>query len=286
MGSFPGHALPGSFFIVMALWWTVNIVYYFNKARWTGQTYVSRSNFMVYRQIGSFNIIPIEAIFKIVFAIIGMLGEFFWSLKYDFGLPVGNAQHMTMFAFFGISGLCDIIAHYKKSDVPPNIDYVAVILAFLVEALLFNFHLQGRSSLDVTIHTLLVYVILSNAVFVGIELTTGNNALASLTKALSLLVQGTWFWQIGFILYSPTRAPSTWHAEDHDHVFLAVLIFVWHVAIDIAVLAGTGFVVTLVQKRLFYETGGYRIVDISDSQYSRTMFLGKEDVLTDESDSS
>ncbi|XP_033734010.1 transmembrane protein 45B-like [Pecten maximus] len=284
MGSFLGHALPGSFFIVVALWWIVNIVYYFNKARWTGQTFVSRPNFIVYRKTG--NIIHIEAFFKIAFAIIGIIGEFIWTLKYDFGLPVGNAQHMTMFAFFGISGLCDLIAHYKRSYVPPHIDYVALIMAFLVEALLFHFHLQERSSLDVTIHTLLVYTILSNAIIIGVELKMVNSALVSLVKGLLLLVQGTWFWQIGFILYSPSRLPSTWHAEDHEHIFLAVLIFVWHVAIDLAVLSGTGVIVTIVQRRLFYETSGYRMVDRSDSQFSRTMFIGKEDVLTDESDSS
>ncbi|OWF43519.1 transmembrane protein 45B-like [Mizuhopecten yessoensis] len=286
MGSFPGHALPGSFFIVVSLWWTVNIVYYFNKARWTGQTYLCRSNFMLYRQTGPYKVVPVEAIFKIIFAVVGILGEFIWALKYDFGLPVGNAQHMTMFAFFGISGMCDVIAHYKRGFVPPNIDYVAIILAFLVEALLFNFHLHGRSSLDATIHSLLVYTILSSAILIGVESIMVNNALVSLTKALSLLVHGTWFWQIGFILYSPSRVPSSWHAEDQDHIFLAVLVFVWHVAFNIAVIAVTGVTVTIVQRRLFHETSGYRAVDISDSQFSRTMFLGKEDVLTDESDSS
>ncbi|XP_033750576.1 transmembrane protein 45B-like [Pecten maximus] len=284
MGSFPSHAFPGSLFIVLALWWTVNIVYYFNKARWTGQTFIARPNFIVYRQTG--NVIPIEAVCKVAFAIIGILGELIWSLKYNFGLPVGNAQHMTMFAFFGISGLCDLTAHYKRSYVPPNIDYAALIMAFLVEALLFHFHLHGRSSLDVTIHTILVYTILSNAIIIGVELRMVNSALVSLVKALLLLVQGTWFWQIGFILYSPSRSPSKWHAEDHEHILLAVLIFVWHAAIDLAVLAGTGVIVTIVQRRLFYETSGYRMVDISDSQYSMTILTGKEDVLTDEADSS
>lgn len=282
MGSFLGHALPGTFFTIIALWWMVNIVYYINKARWTGQTYTAKSNYALHRQTSS---IPIEAIFKIAFAFVGILGEFVWALKYDFGLPVGNAQHMTMFAFFGISGLCDLVAHYKKSFVPANSDYVAIILAFLIEALLFNFHLRERSSLDVTVHTLLVYTILSNAILTTVELRMINNSLVSLVKAMSLLVQGTWFWQIGFILYSPSRLPSQWHAEEQEHIFLAVLIFVWHIAVDIAVLAGTGVIVTMVQKRLFYETSGYRMVDRSDSQYSRTMFLGKEETLTDESDS-
>lgn len=260
------------------------MAYYYNKSRWTGHTYTARAAFTVYRKGWRF-VLPLEPIFKVVVAIIGVLAEFIWCLKYDFGFPIGNAHHMTMFAFFGISGLVDLAAHYKKTSIPPNVDYAGLIIAFVIEALLFNSHLHERSPLDVTIHILLIYTIVSNAILLGVEVLLPHNILVSWTKALSVLVQGTWFWQIAFILYSPVRTSSPWHPDDPEHLLLAVMIFTWHIGINIALMTGAVVIVTVIQNRLCYNTDGYRTVDTKDSQYSRTMFLGKEEAETDESES-
>ena len=38
--------------------------------------------------------------------------------------------------------------------------------------------------------------------------------------------QGTWFMQVGFILYSPSGA--TWHLDDHLQLMLVNVIYSWH----------------------------------------------------------
>lgn len=63
---------------------------------------------------------------------------------------IGNAQHVTMFIFFGFSGLMDILYFYKFT-LPPDLDYVAGFLAFTMEGFIFFHHLHGRTPMDVQV---------------------------------------------------------------------------------------------------------------------------------------
>ncbi|CAG5134138.1 unnamed protein product, partial [Candidula unifasciata] len=69
---------------------------------------------------------------------------------------------------FLISGVVDIAVHYGV-PLPPKTDYMSMVIALVVEGLLFNSHVHGRSELDIHIHMLLVYVIFSTAVVMALE---------------------------------------------------------------------------------------------------------------------
>ncbi len=71
---------------------------------------------------------------------------------YDGGhfVHLGNAQHMTMFFFFGFNGLVDLCYH-KKLGLPPNLDYVTATIGFGVEGFLFFNHLHGRPHMDIQV---------------------------------------------------------------------------------------------------------------------------------------
>jgi len=62
----------------------------------------------------------------------------------------GNAQHITMFFFFGLNGLVDLCMQ-RKWDIPPKLDYVSAALAFAVEGFLFFYHLHGRPHMDIMV---------------------------------------------------------------------------------------------------------------------------------------
>jgi hypothetical protein len=48
-------------------------------------------------------------------------------------------------------------------------------------------------------------------------------------RVLCTLLQGTWFWQIGFVLYPPTDSPAyKWDPNDHSAMMLITASFVWH----------------------------------------------------------
>jgi hypothetical protein len=88
----------------------------------------------------------------------------------------GNAQHISMFLFFGkkeiilqgksvkkyairsyfvitgFTGVVDVLYFYKV-DLPPGLDYAAAFLAFSIEGFLFGNHLHGRSHMDVMVRS-------------------------------------------------------------------------------------------------------------------------------------
>ena len=80
---------------------------------------------------------------------------------------IGNAQHITMYFFFALSGVLDLLT--MRGLAPEGTDYMGMVIALLVEGALFKFHLFGRDELDVLIHVLLLYVIGFSALVITLE---------------------------------------------------------------------------------------------------------------------
>lgn len=155
---------------------------------------------------------------------------------------LGNGQHATMFFFFGMTGIMDLLLYFK-APVPKDIDYVSMWLALLVEGILFKFHLHGRTPLDVHLHVLLVYTIGANILAVMAEMRWRNNVMVTLSRSYFLFLQGTWFWQVAFILYNPSPSAEEWKPDDPDSVMIATMFFVWHCgAVFLTMLVIGGFV--------------------------------------------
>lgn len=192
-----------------------------------------------------------EAYVKIFFTVFGCIVEISAAIFFfDENGYENNAQHATMFFMFGLSGVVDILLHYK-APIPPDSDYISMAIATASEGLLFNFHLHGRKDLDVLVHTLLVYALIANTAAFLIEMKYRHNLLAALTRPYFVLVQGTWFWQAGWILYPPFPWSFEWDQEDHGQMMVATTIFIWHLAVDFLIVLGVGCIVAYVQRRYF-----------------------------------
>ncbi|KAL5010582.1 hypothetical protein ScPMuIL_012887 [Solemya velum] len=239
MGTFGGHALPGSFFILFSLWWTVQIFHRYFSSLKMGVRFTSSATFPCSCLCGRAAKWPIEAFLKIVLVTLGLSLEIYTGTHGSQFVALGNAQHATMFFFFGLTGIFDMLVYFKM-PLPPDMDYVMMVLALMVEGLLFNFHLHGRTELDIVIHTLLVYAVVANIVAVLLEIRYRHSVLAALSRTLVLFVQGTWFWQVGFILYPPGQNVEHWDEHDHDQMMLAVMMFAWHLGVDLLIMLVIG----------------------------------------------
>lgn len=195
---------------------------------------------------------------------------------------MGNGQHATMFFAFGLSGVLELLTYFK-APLPPDIDYISIILAFMIELILFHFHLHGRTALDILLHVLLIYIICANLISIFIEMKFRHNVLAPLARTYFIMLQGTWFWQVGFILYSPFPTPSLWKAEDHDEMMLATMYFAWHCVACFIVMLLIGAIVScyqkgrgttfddddMIMKRLIHTgTNGQTVVSLNDDSES------------------
>lgn len=252
MGSLFGHALPGSFFIIFAVWWMANMFWdYFNSRR-RNTKFTSTAIYRCRCCCGRLKQWPTEAYVKLFFVSIGTLVEGSVGIK-DYINNAdyqNNLQHTTMFVLFGINAVIDILLHYN-APVPPYSDYVSMAIAVASEGLLFKFHLHGRKDLDILVHTLLVYSLFASTTTVFMEMKYRHNIMVSLGRPFFTLVQGTWFWQAGWILYPPFPWSFHWDEEDHGQMMIATTIFIWHLAIDFMIMLGIGGIVACVQRRYF-----------------------------------
>ena len=185
---------------------------------------------------------------KVVFTSVGLALEIITAMPEGEFIYMANGQHATMFFFFGMSGVIDILVHHRIW-LPKGTQYVALILSFAAEGILFKFHLLGRDDLDVLIHTLLVWVIFITVFVVVMEACFPSQVLVSLMRAYLVLVQGTWFWQIAFILYNPLPHAGKWQPDNHEHLLMAAMIFAWHVAADFIIMLAIGLLVGAYHRR-------------------------------------
>ncbi|NWI59651.1 TM45B protein, partial [Calyptomena viridis] len=235
MGNFKGHALPGSFFLFFGLWWSVKYpLQYLSQ----GGNKKSHRTHYFQRMDG------IEGGIKIVFAVAGMLAEQFvpdgphlylYSGDRRDWVKLVNWQHTTMYLFYGLSGVLDVLT-YISQVVPRGLDHLMMAVAMFVEGFLFYYHVLHRPMLDQHIHSLLLISIFAGAGSFLLEVFIGNNIVLQMFKSSVFILQGTWFWQIGVVLFQPWGGPM-WDENDHDNIMFLTMCFFWHWAAAVAVLA-------------------------------------------------
>jgi len=171
---------------------------------------------------------------------VGLILELFAATDYGSGTGIvymGDVQHATMYMFFMISGIVDILLWKGGIDIP-NLDYVALGSAFGVEGLLFYYHLHGRTPLDLHIHVLLLYPVAGCVLGCILEVIWRESLLTALLRPFTVLLQGSWIIQAGFILNPPFSSLKHWSDDDHDQIMLTTLMFAWH-AICVVILMST-----------------------------------------------
>ncbi|XP_076004737.1 transmembrane protein 45A [Genypterus blacodes] len=231
MGSFKGHALPGSFFLVAGLWWTAkySLWYATRRNKNIGSTRLpSRSSL---RRLEIF-----ESSVVLFFSVVGMLAEQFlangprlhlYNSTEQHWEDVMNWQHTTMYLFFALAGTVSLIIHSTEA-APLALERLLLAIAFFNEGFLFLYHLHGRSMLDVHVHQLLLFAIFGEALVAFLEVFHRGNITLELLRCALTFVQGSWFWQIGFVLYPPSG--PEWDMKDHNNMMFITMCYSWHLA--------------------------------------------------------
>ncbi|XP_019641381.1 PREDICTED: transmembrane protein 45B-like [Branchiostoma belcheri] len=233
MGNFPGHAIPGSFFLFFGLWWTIRYSVMWAR-RMGGRNTGSAAEVCCNNGPGRFlKRVPVEGLCKTMFGIAGIVEEQLvahWTLidpRTQQFHELDIWQHNTMYLFFALNGIFDILIA-MRAPVPSGIDYVSLSLAYSVEGLLFFYHLHGRIGLDVRLHRLLVLAAGLCAAVSGLEAWKPGTLLLPMVRTACTLLQGTWFWQVGWILYPPFPGHE-WDLESHENMMFVSMAFCWHI---------------------------------------------------------
>ncbi|CAL8108712.1 unnamed protein product [Calicophoron daubneyi] len=249
MGTFAGHALPGSLFSCYALWAIYHILRKFYRRRayemqiseQLEQEYESRvSHPLHFHKCGCCTReqqFPLDSLLKVGCCLIGIVGEFITGFDENWVfIYIGNAQHITMYSTFGLGGLIELCIFYKFLDLPLQTEHILSMTALLNEFLLFLLHLHGRTQLDVYIHMLLAGMIVLSLVAELFELISPKKVALPLIRWWGFLVQGTWFWQVGAILYPVASWMPTWDEQARQDRVRAANLFAYHLLIDFVVI--------------------------------------------------
>lgn len=206
MGSFKGHALPGSLFLLVGLWHIWNSV----------MNYVTNPKshrVRVWHPVPgiSGNLKYLEIYIIVIGSFVDMCIEFFYSphLKYFVDGSL-NPAHMNdfehagmllMFFIFGVSVLVSEKTRYLP--LPYGVLGIIAAMAFFAEYLLFNFHSTSHAGLEGRYHQILVLLVGLCIISAVLVAAFPKSFVVDLLGGITFTLQGIWFYQVAFTLYGP-----------------------------------------------------------------------------------
>lgn len=151
MGSYAGHVLPGSFFIIFGLWWWFNILAkiaeaqakYFKRHSVAQRGRTEKFDFeldfesSVWMKVplSCLRNFPVEPCLKVIACTVGIIAELSkgkWNLLDNHGhfSHLNNFGHATMFGSFLLGAIAEIFRYYNVLFVPSTTDHVLLSMAF------------------------------------------------------------------------------------------------------------------------------------------------------------
>ncbi|KYO35753.1 transmembrane protein 45B [Alligator mississippiensis] len=233
MSSFTGDALRGSCFFLFGFWWSVKYPLMYLNRKLNAE---SQKN-LCFQRLDVF-----EGTVKAFFALAGILAEQFvpdgphlslYSAEDQSWVKLGNWQYTTMYFFFGLSGIMEVLSYRLK--LPLGLDRLLLSVALFIEGFLFCFH-NYNVALDQHLHSLLLIAIFGGTLCALLEVCLLDHIVLEIIRTSLFILQGTWFWQIGFVLHPPWGGPG-WDQTDRGVYAFLNVCFCWHYAAALLVVA-------------------------------------------------
>ncbi|GAB1300340.1 2310005G13Rik protein [Apodemus speciosus] len=224
MGDAAGHFLPGSFLVILGLWWsTRSILKYICKQQKKASSLIT-PKFFSRTEI-------LEGIVIVVMALAGIIGLF--SV---FGKPKmlphkemqlvrsQHWQHVIMYLVLAMLGVTKILC-FTISSLPVSLVKLMSSNAFFVEAFIIYNHPQSPILVNSFAHQLLVVSAFLAGLAAFIEfLLTKNNVVLELLRSSFAMLQGACFFQIGFVIF-PKNMEHAWDLNDHINTTILATFF-------------------------------------------------------------
>lgn len=204
MGSFPGHVLPGTLFLVLGMWhiWCSIVRYVSNPKSFRVRVWNPVPGFD-----GRFKYLELYVI--AIGSFIDLCIEFLYSTHLKIFVNgvlnpshINNFEHsgmLLMFFFFGVISLLSVKTRY----LPLNEGALCLIAsaAFTAEYLLFFFHSTTHKGLEGYYHKILVFLIGLCILSAVAGALVPTSFPADICSGIAITLQGLWFYQTAFTLY-------------------------------------------------------------------------------------
>ncbi|KAL3694407.1 hypothetical protein R1sor_008058 [Riccia sorocarpa] len=206
MGSFLGHLLPGTLFLLVGLWHIFSSVFnYVSHPR----SFKVRAWHPIPRVKGRLKYLELYII--MVGSFVDMCIEFLYSTHLTFIVDGAlNPHHMNDFEhaamllmFFIFSVACFISETTGLLPLPEGMLFILGGMAFTAEYLLFYFHSTSHAGLEGRYHQLLVILIGLCIIAAALGAAFRESFVVDILGGIAITLQGTWFYETAFVLYGP-----------------------------------------------------------------------------------
>lgn len=233
MGSFLGHVVPGTLFLLVGVWhiWCSVVRYASNPDTFRVK---------VWNPVPGFNgkLKYLELYVITVGAFIDMCIELLYSTHLKFVVNgVLNPHHMNdfehggMLLMFFVFGVVALLSE-KTSFLPLPEGALCLIsaAALCAEYLLFFFHSTTHQGLEGHYHLILVLLVALCILSVVTGAIMPTSFPADLCSGIAITLQGLWFYQTAFTLYGPMMPAGCKVVENevtcssHDHEVHGILL--------------------------------------------------------------
>ncbi|PIN08285.1 hypothetical protein CDL12_19138 [Handroanthus impetiginosus] len=204
MGTFLGHLVPGLALAVLGLWHTINTVQAY---------YLKGSSKFMLRFWYPFKSPPwklkhLELIIILSFSIFAILVQILDLQHLHFFLELDNIEHATMFLQLVIvtsfALFCEV-NHLSKTML--GVSGILVASLFGQELFLLHYHSTNHIGLEGHYHWLMQLIVCVSFLAALSATTFPTSFPAALVLATSVVFQGCWFINMGFMLWVPDLAP-------------------------------------------------------------------------------
>lgn len=244
MGTLAGHLLPGICFLFTSLYYSVLV----SLALLRGQRFLQLPLPPKEKQGHRWKRVPVLGVGKVVISLTGILAEFFyppganrmkmvnWEDPRRPFVFSNNWHHITMYGFFMLSGVVDIVSQACQARQSLKLERAAEALAFCVLALLMMAHIENKSILEVRVHILFIVPTFLVSLVLAIEVWVPDQPQLWVLKTWLGLVLSTWMLQLCLVMYIPPSGQS-WRSENHEDLAFLAIFFCWHLGLGAAILA-------------------------------------------------
>ncbi|KAD3066459.1 hypothetical protein R6Q59_019323 [Mikania micrantha] len=205
MGTLVGHLVPGLALALLGLWHITNTVRAYHMK---GSNHF-RSSFWHPFMSPSSKLAYLELFLIVSFSIFSIVMQVLDYPLYSFAFKFNNFEHATMFLHLVIyAGFTLVTEMIHKSDILFEVSGIFAASVFGQELFLLHYHSADHVGLEGHYHWLMQLIVCVSLVSALSTTIFPSSFPSSLVLSISVVFQGLWFINMGFLLWVPELVPK------------------------------------------------------------------------------